>query len=247
LKKAEANLQAAGITTAFGDPGELTKPENLVPDPSKLGSPEKQKNLEESIVQLNTVLSEIEQEAEASPSITVSNTAPIGSISDRGLVHFYLGLAYLYDAMSRLLISDDPAETFIIKYDLNAPSGEWFTFDISKAVKAKLDATKNPQDYPLAFTEKERQAIIDAVDLISGAAVKPTAQNIQPQTSSVDRPPYLWSAVWHFERAIELFGQYNSEIKKALEDFNDQIYEFESIIKNDVGTWGFTYTPAQWR
>ena len=238
LKSAEQNLKSAGIPISFDDPGQLAKPEELVPELKSLGTVEKQKNLEEAINQLNTVLSELEQEAKLAP--------PIGSVSDLGMVHFYLGLAYVLDAISRLLLSDDPNTTFIIEYDPKA-SSDWFKLDISKEVKAKLDATKNPLEYPLAFTVKERQAIIDAVDLINDAIVKPKDKNIQPQSSSVNGPPYLNSALWHFEKAIKLFAQYDPDLQDALEEFNAQIDKFESMLQQDSERWGFTYTSSPGR
>ena len=238
LKSAEQNLKSAGVPISFDDPGQLAKPEELVPDPKILGTVEKQKNLQEAITQLNIVLSELEQEAKLAP--------PIGSVSDLGMVHFYLGLAYVLDAISRLLISDDPNTTFIIEYDPKA-SSDWFKFDISKEVKAKLDATKNPLEYPLAFTVKERQAIIDAIDLVNDAVVRPTDKNIPPQSSSVNGPPYLNSAIWHFEKAIDFFGQYAPNYRDAIDKFNVQIGKFESMLQNDSEKWGFTYTSSPGR
>lgn len=235
LKEAEKNLKDVGVTVSFDDPGELAHPENLVPKPKDIANPEKQKKLEASITQLNIVISEIEQEAKM---------APIGSVSDRGIVHFYLGVAYLLDAVSRLLISDDPKTTFIIEYNPDASFGNWFTYGISNELKAKLDATKNPLDYPLAFTEKERQAIIDAADLISNAVVKPKSPNIQPQSSTVNGPPYLQSALWHFKIAAKLMGEYNTELRDALQDFNDQVDSFESLLQQNSESWGFTYTKS---
>ncbi|MEK7399876.1 MAG: hypothetical protein AAB116_23280 [Candidatus Poribacteria bacterium] len=236
LKEAEKNLKEVGVIVSFDDPGELAHPENLVPKPSDVASPEKQKKIENAITQLNIVISEIEQEAKMAP--------PIGSLSDRGLAHFYLGVAYLLDAISRLLISDDPNVDFIIEYNPDASFGNWFTYGISNELKAKLDATKNPLDYPLAFTEKERQAIIDAVDLISNAVAKPKSPKIQPQSSTVNGPPYLQSAIWHFKLAAKLMGEYNAELRDALQDFNDQVDSFESLLQQNAESWGFTYTSS---
>ncbi|MGB9595055.1 MAG: hypothetical protein ACPL7B_02135 [Candidatus Poribacteria bacterium] len=237
LKEAEKNLKDVGVIVSFKDPGELAHPQNLVPKPENIASQEKQKKIADAIVQLNIVISEIEQEAKLAP--------PIGSVSDRGIVHFYLGLAYLLDAISRLLISDDPKTTFIIEYNPNANSGEWFTYGISNETKAKLDSIKNPLEYPNAFTEKERQAIIDALDLINDAVVKPKSPDIKPQSSTVNGPPYLHSAIWHFKKAIGLLGEYNAELRDALKDFNSQIDKFESIIKQNAELWGFSYTSSQ--
>ncbi len=246
LRIAEDNLIAVGVKMSFDDPGELTQPEKFIPKLSDLASQDKQKKLESVIEQLNIVISELEQQKLA-PSVTHSSYQKIGSISDMALAHFYIGIAYLLDAISRLLLSDDMAETFILDYNPYADYGNWFTFDISKEVKAKLDATKNPLDYPLAFTEKERQEIINAIKLISGASVKPSSPNISPQSPSVKDPPYKHSAIWHFEKSVSLFSQYNPEIKKALDDFNEQIDRFESMLQKDSSQWGFIYTKAEWR
>jgi len=237
LKQAKTYLNSAGVETSFGDPSMLTRPEDFIPQPNELASKDKQENLQKAIEQLNIVLSEIEQGASLAPSL-----APIGSLSDRGIVHFYLGLAYILEAISRLLISDDPDTTFILTYDPNANMGEWFTYGISSKTKAKLDAIKNPMEYPTAFTEKERQAIIDAVDLISNALVKPASASILPQTSSVEGSPYIHSAIWHFEQAVLLLSEYSPDLKKALQDFNKEIERFEEILQENAIMWGFTYT-----
>ena len=238
LREAEANLEAAGISLSFDEPGELLYPENLLPDPSNLGNTEKRKNLEEAIEKLNIVLAELEREV---PEGT------LGSISDRALVHFYLGFAYFFDAISRLLISDDPSETFIIKFDPVKPCNRFYTFDISPIVRAKLYAAKDPLEYPLAFTVKERQAIMDTADLIDDAIVKPEALNIQPQFSSVDKPPYSKYAIWHFQRAANLFGQYKPDLRDALEDFNACLENWRAGLQNNLEKWSFTYTVPPWR
>ncbi|MGQ9609799.1 MAG: hypothetical protein ACUVWN_10870 [bacterium] len=246
LREAENNLIAVGVKTSFDDPGELAQPEKFIPKLSELANQDKQKKLQYAIEQLNIVISELEQKKLA-PSTISSSFQTIGSESDKALVHFYLGIAYLLDAVSRLLLSDDPAETFILDFDPDATYGNWFTFDISKEVKEKLDSTKNPSNYPLAFTEKERQAIIDTIKLISDSYVKPSSPSINPQSPSVKDPPYKHSAIWHFEQSTIFFGQYNPEIKNALDDFNEQINEFESKLQKDSIKWGFTYTKASWR
>lgn len=246
LRKAEDNLIAVGVKMSFEDPGELTQPEKFIPKLIDLASQDKQKKLEEAIGQLNIVISELERKKPA-PSAFEYYYDTIGSTSDMALLNFYIGVAYLLDAISRLLISDDPNETFILDFNPDTTYGNWFTFDISKEVKEKLDNTKNPLDYPLAFTEKERQEIINAIKLISDALVKPSSPNIQPQSPSVKDPPYKNSAIWHFEKSISLFSQYNPEIKKSLDDFNKQIKEFESMLQKDSNKWGFTYTKASWR
>jgi hypothetical protein len=242
LKEAQRNLNLAGVKTTFDDPGALSKPADFIPVPSELARVDRQENLNRAIEQLNIVVSELDQEVQSGSSFE-----PAGSLSDRGIVHFYLGLSYILEAISRLLLSDDPETTFILEYDPNAPTGVWFTYDISQETKTKLDSTTNPLDYPLAFTIKERQAIIDAIDLISDATAKPSSARIQPQASSVNGPPYIHSAIWHFIQAINLLGEYNPELRQSLQDFNDQIDKFESLLQTKAKSWGFSYTKASWR
>jgi len=242
LKQAESYLKLAGLKISFDDPGELAKPEDLIPKPNEIASKEKQEYIQKAIEQLNIVVSEIEQEAALAPAL-----APIGSLSDRGIAHFYLGLAYILDAISRLLTSDDPATTFVLTYDPDAEMGEWFKYGITLETQAKLDAVKNPLDYPLVFTLKDRQAIIDAIDLIGDAAVKPASASIQPQTSSVNGPPYLHSAIWHFEKAVFLLSEYAPDLKEPLQEFIDEVDNFESILHENAERWGFTYSSAPGR
>lgn len=238
LREAETKLESAGIILSFGEPGELMHPENLIPDPDDLAGVDKQEKFEEVIHQLNIVLAEIESEAQVDTSC---------SVSDQALVNFYLGFVYLFDSISRLLNSDDPAETFIIGFDPDASNNYWYTFDVSSATHAKLDATKDPLDYPLAFTAKERQAIIDAADLIDDAVVKPKDPEIQPQLSSVHRPPYSNYAIWHFDRAARLFGEYQSEVTEALNEFNESVEDMRERLQDGAQSWGFTYTLPPWR
>ena len=238
LMEAEAALEAAGFPMTFDEPGELIHLENFIPDPDDLGDPQKLRDFEEAIKHLNTVLSELEQEA---------GTGYLGSTSDRALVHLYLGFAYVFDAMSRLLISDDPAETFVIGGSTDATGGSWYSFGVSPAVKLKLSTTEDPLDYPLAFTVRERQAVIDATDLIDDAVVKPKAPDIQPQLSSVRGSPYSGYAIWHFQRAATLFGDYEDAVGDALEDFNEQIDAMRTRLQGESETWGFTYSLPPWR
>lgn len=233
LKKAEARLESAGISFSLDEPGDLLTPEELIPSPEELGDAEKQANFEEAIFQLNTVLTELERQGES---------CVLSSISDRALVHLQLGFIYSFDAISRLLLSDDPEETFIIEINAD-PNNFWYTLDVSPAVHAALDATEDLLEYPLAFTVQERQAIIDAADLIDDAVMKPREPNIQPQFSSVDRQPYTGSAVWHFQKAANLFGQYNPEMADTLEEFNKTFEQMRAILQANAEVWGFTYIP----
>ncbi len=234
LKEAEIALEAAGFKIFLDEPGDLMHPEDMIPDPAELGDAEKQANFEESIVQLNIVLFELERQIEGEP---------IGSISDRALVHLYLGFAYCFDAISRLLISDDPEETFIIERNTDDPDNPWYTFGVSSAVQAELDATEDPLEYPLVFTVQERQAIIDAADLIDDAVVKPKEPGIQPQFSSVDRPPYTRYAVWHFQKAADLFGQYSSEVMDTVNMLNEALEDMRAMLQEQAEGWGFIYIP----
>jgi len=236
IKEVEAKLEAMGLSLSFEEPGDLILLEKLIPDPSVLADKIKQKDFEEIIGQLNIVLAELEQEGPNSP---------LGSVSDMALVHLYLGLVYVFDAMSRLQISDDPAETFVIEN--NTQDEFWYSFGVSPATKAELDAVQDPLDYPLVFTPGERQAIIDAADLIDDAIVKPIAPEIQPQLSSVDRPPYSKYAIWHFEKAAVLFGQYKPDVKDALDDLNESLDNMRAEIQARAESWGFTYTLPPWR
>ncbi len=236
LKEAEAKLEAMGLSLSFEEPGDLVVPEKLIPDPSVLADEIKQEDFEEIIGKLNVVLAELEQEGPNSP---------LGSVSDMALVHLYLGLVYVFDAMTRLQISDDPAEMFVIEN--NTQGGFWYSFGVSPATKAELDAVQDPLDYPLVFTPEERQAIIDAADLIDDAIVKPRAPEIQPRLSSVDRPPYSKYAIWHFEKAAILFGQYKPDVKDALDDLNESLDDMRSEIQARSESWGFTYTLPPWR
>ncbi len=238
LREAEAKLESVGIVLSFDEPGELVHPENLIPDPADLAGEEKQRTFEEVIDQLNMVLAEIEREAQVDTSC---------SVSDQALVHLYLGFAYIFDSISRLLNSDDPGETFIIGFDPDASNSQWYTFDVSLATHAKLDATQDPLYYPLAFTTKERQAIIDAADLMDDAVAKPVSPKIKPRISSVHRPPYSNYAIWHFDRAASLFGEYQPEVMDALNEFNESVEDMRKQLQNGAESWGFTYTLPPWR
>jgi len=234
LRKAEAELAAAGISFSLDEPGALMNPEDLIPAPVDLEDAEKQLNFEEAIAQLNIALAEIEGRDEA---------GVIGSVSDRALIHFHLGFMYCFDAVSRLLLSDNPQETFVIEHNPNDLDNPWYNFDISPDTQAELNATEDPLEYPLAFTFEERQAIIDAADLLDDAALKPKEPNIQPQFSSVDRQPYTGSAIWHFQKAASLFGQYESEVMDALNTFNEELEGMRALLQAHAEEWGFIYTP----
>ncbi|MBD3183996.1 hypothetical protein GF312_17055 [Candidatus Poribacteria bacterium] len=234
LKEAELMLKEAGLDISFEEPGELLEPEDMIPDLKDLEDPEKKEKIEEAIGLLNTALNELDAERDA-------------SISDQALLHLYLGFLYMFDAMSRLLISDDPAETFILEFEPGETQEPWYSFEISQKVQNDLASMADPIEYPLAFTVKERQAIIDAMDLIDDAIVKPLSPDILPQFSSVDRPPYYRYALWHFNKAAALFGQYKPEIMDAMDEFNRELDKFRRIFQDKSEMWGFTYNLPPWR
>ncbi|MFC1715418.1 hypothetical protein ACFL6S_17245 [Candidatus Poribacteria bacterium] len=234
LEEAAERLTAAGVSLSFDEPGDLLHPEDLIPEPEDLADTGKQANFEEAIAQLNTALAELEQQ---------SGSNVLGSISDRALVHLQLGFIYTFDAVSRLLLSDDPKETFVIKRDLDDPDNPWYTFGVSPAVEAELDATGDSREYPLVFTVEERQAIIDAADLMDDAVVKPLEPNIQPQHSSVNRQPYTGSAIGHFQKAANLFGQYKPEIMDSIDELNESLEEMRVMLQKQAEGWGFIYIP----
>jgi len=231
LKEAEARLAAADVSFSLDDPGDLLTPEELIPSPEELGDAEKQANFEEAIAQFNIVLTELERQGES---------CVLSSISDRALVHLQLGFIYSFDAISRLLLSDDPEETFIVEFSTD-PDNFWYNVDVSPAVRAALSATEDSLEYPLAFTVQERQAIIDAADLIDDAVVKPMEPNIQPQFSSVDRQPYTRSAIWHFQKAANLLEQYNPEMADTTEAFNETFEKMRAMLQVNAEKWGFIY------
>ncbi len=233
LWEAEAKLAAADVSFSLDEPGDLLTPEELIPSPGELGDAKKQANFEEAIAKLNTALTELERQGES---------CVLSSISDRALLHLQLGFIYSFDAISRLLLSDDPEETFIVEFSTDSDNF-WYNLDVSPAIYAALDATKDPLEYPLVFTVKERQAIIDAADLIDDAAVKPREPNIQPQFSSVDRQPYTGSAIWHFQKAANLFEQYNPEMANTAEEFNKTFDKMKVMLQMNAEKWGFIYIP----
>ena len=153
-------------------------------------------------------------------------------------MHLHLGLSYIFDGISRLLIADEASQTFIVELT----EDELYTFNVSPNIKAKLDAARKPEDSLLTFTTDEREAIMDFAYLLDGAVVRPSISNIQPQSSSVNRPPYSRYAIWHFQKAVSLFSQYDSEIQKSLRDFNSLIDKLRSVIQEKCLSWGFTYT-----
>lgn len=235
LKEAVARLEAADVSFSLDEIGDLTNLQDLIPPPEDLADAAKQANFEKAIAQLNITLSELERQG---------GSCVQSSISDRALVHLHLGFIYYLDAMSRLLISDDPEETFIIEPVNDDPDNPLRTFDVSQPVHDVLDATEDPREYPLAFTVKERQAITDVADLIDDAVVKPLEPNIQPQHSSVDRQPYTGSAIGHLQKAASLFGQYNPELTDTVEEINEWLEEARAALQESAEEWGLTYIPS---
>lgn len=231
LKEAEAMLKAAGVPLNFDDPGMANHPERLMPEPENLRDPDKQRNFELAIEQMNVVFEELEREFQLDNSC---------SVSDMALLHLHLGLVYIFDGVSRLLISDGPPQTFVIKRGNFLE--ELYTFDVTPDTKAKLDNARQPEEFLNAFTEKERQGIMDLLDLLDDAVITLSVPNMQPRNSSVNRHPYSRYAIWHFRKAASLFGQYDPKIQKSLEDFNGMVDEMRARIQEKTESWGFIYT-----
>lgn len=229
LKEAEANLKAAGVPLSFDDPSQVTHPESFLPDPETLKDTEKQRLFEAAIEKFNIALEELDRDFSDDSSC---------SVSDRALLHLHLGLVYILDAISRFLISDESPQTFVVERDPDL----LYRIDVTPDTKVKLDAAKTPEEHLLVFTTSERQGIIDFFDLLDDAVVRPTVPNIQPQSSSVNRPPYSRYAVWHLQKAMVLFSQYDPEIQESIKDFNALVEYMRATIQVKSVSWGFTYT-----
>lgn len=231
IRKAEAAMEDIGVEMAFDDLSNLENVRSQLPDPQELQKPATRDKLAEASSAFYVALDAYDVEL---PPETLVPTAPQAKLatlseSDQALVHLYLGYLTSLDALARLAAAG--GDLYEISYPNDLNSGEIYKFEFLVSIDGM-----SPQEVLALFNAEQRQAVLDALDLLAGAVIA-----AEGQISQVDHDVYRRSVFFHLERVSELARNLSPEIQAALADFEESITTHLLVeILTEVETrWGF--------
>ena len=271
LNRAEAAMEKAGVDINFSDVGSLANLSAILPNPLELGLLEDQTLLQQGIGALYEVLDAVGENVPIAQA--PANPAQEGfkiSAPDLALVHVHLGYLYVLEAVRILTregwgkdgVPDTADDLFRITFPENPELEnltEVYQFELTERGQAKFDEIENnpgsrPEDYLKEFRASERQAIIDALMLLTGAKVKVSAfpdvndadgQPITEQRAQVDRAICRQDALFHLERALDKAEEIAPDLADEFDEFNEIIAEaFAEDFLDQTLQWGFEIENA---
>ena len=268
LNRAEAAMQRAGIDLQLSDIGTLGHLTTILPSPQQLGALEDQAVIQDPIRAMYEVLDAIGQPQVARAPANPAQIDPEISKSDLVLVHIHLAYLYVLDAVRIVTItgwgedgepntSDDfcrisfPQESAL--EDVKAVE-EIYVFELTERIQAifdtiEADPNSRPEDYLQLFSESQRQAILDALQLLLGAEVEISAfpnligsdgKPITEQINSVDREICRQDALFHLQAALDIGRDIAPDFEEAIDEFNEIIIDaFAEDFLDQILEWGF--------
>ena len=269
LNRAQAAMQRAGIDLQLSDIGTLGHLATILPSPQQLGVLEDQAVIQDAIRAMYEVLDAIGQQqvAQAAPA-NPTQVDPEISKSDLVLVHIHLAYLYVLDAVRIVTItgwgkdgepntSDDFCRiSFPEEFALEDVKGleEIYVFELTERIQAifdtiEADPNNRPEDYLQLFSESQRQAILDALQLLLGAEVEISAfpsligsdgKPITEQINSVDLEICRQDALFHLQAALDIGRDIAPDFEEAIDEFNEIIVEvFAEDFLDQILEWGF--------
>ena len=234
LQKAEEALKAANADISFDDIANLDNLRDVLPDPNELATAESQANLESAISGFYEVFDTLQISLD--PIELAALEAPAGEIqqielstSDLALIHLYLGYAYTLDAIARIQAAG--GDLYTIEYDPNAGSGQIYKFTLLKDVR-----NLTPQQTLALFDDKQKQAVLDMIALLTGGKVN--AEGLRP---SLNLDIYRRSALYHLAKAAELAKDISPQLVRAMDDLQTTIESKLTVeLLAQVESWGYT-------
>ncbi|MBM3214168.1 hypothetical protein FJZ36_04555 [Candidatus Poribacteria bacterium] len=238
LAAAEAALKAANIEISFENVSELDSLREVLPDPDELAKPETQDNLEVAITEFYNVFDAMEVSLDPLELMALERNVPASpaqlkdlglSTSDQALVHLYLGYLYALDAVSRLQQAGE--DLFQIAYPRDLVSGKVYEFQLLVDIQGM-----SPDEVIALFGPEQRQAVLDAVALLTGGKI-----NVGGLTPDLDPTVFRRSAIYHVAQAVLLANEISPQLKNALDDLDTTVNEqLAAEILREVESWGFT-------
>jgi hypothetical protein len=235
LSEAERLMELAGVAIDFDDASQLQNLEGNLPDPNDLNDPEVQANIEGAIGAFNTVFDAMgttlpEEKLVPFQAPAQGNRPPVSlSTSDESMILVYLAYLTSLDAVS--ILTQVGGDLFQIEYPASFDTGEVYDFALN------LDTeSMDPDEILERFGPEQRQAVLDAVMILTGGVVSADGQR-----ADLDRDLHRRSALFYLNLAAERIAADSAEVADAIAELRTTVNEQLSLeILRELSGWGFT-------
>jgi hypothetical protein len=236
LAEAERLMELAGVAIDFDDASQLENLEGNLPAPSTLADPAVQENIEGAIQSFNDVFDAFgtnlpteELVDYAAAPAQLGDTALSLSTSDESMILVYLAYLTSLDAVS--MLTQVGGDLFQVGFPANYDTGEVYDFAVNLDVE-----NMDPDEVLDRFGEDQRQAVLDAVQILTGGIVSAAGQR-----ANIDGSLHRRSALFYLNLAAERIAENSAEVEEAIGELRDTVNEQLSLeILRDLEGWGFT-------
>ncbi|MBT3270209.1 hypothetical protein HN371_23890 [Candidatus Poribacteria bacterium] len=235
LANAERLMEQAGVAIDFDDASQLENLQENLPNPNELKDPAVQENIEGAIGSLNEVFDVMGTTLPAEELVPFGAPAqgnlPQVSLSTSDEAMILVHLAYLTSLDAVSMLAQVGGDLFQIEYPASFDTGEVYEFVLN------LDTSSMDPDEILArFGDEQRQAMLDAVMILTGGVV--SAAGRRPD---VDGNLHRRSGLFYLNLAAERIAENSAEVEDAIGELRDTVNKNLSLeILQELGAWGFT-------
>ncbi|GIX07276.1 MAG: hypothetical protein KatS3mg115_1679 [Candidatus Poribacteria bacterium] len=252
LLTAETAMERADVQLDLDKIGSLRSLKEELPAPEALTSPRVQQELQTAIDSFyevfeatGTSLDPIELYTLEEPLFIDTLEAPLFqedgqelieefaeelglSRTDEAMIHFYLSYLYTLNAVG--ILAEAGGELYEIRYSPEADSANVYDFVFKQNVEGL-----RPREVLALFNDQQRQAMVNAIRLLTGGTVR--AEEVLPQ---LDEALYQRSALFHLNEAAERLGEVAPDLKAAIDELRDSVDRelIEELIRQ-LESWGF--------
>lgn len=252
--KAQAAIDLTGIGIDLSELSDLGNLESILASPAQLEA------LPETAIQdaIGAMYSVLDASGEqipsaeglallASPARATGSTDSILSETDQILMHINLAYFYISDAVR--LLQTEKGDLFEVGFE----DGQ-YDFHLTPAAEQKFKNLQS-EEYIRQFSAEQRQAVIDAVVLLTSAKIKVLEQPgvkdindklIQDQVLSIDRKVSRQDALFHLDRGLQMATELAPDLAKSINELNKNVADvFTEKMLDKVTEWGFTITNKE--
>ena len=247
--KAQAAIDQTGIGINLSELSDLGNLESI------LASPEQLEALPETAIQdaIGAMYSVLDASGEqipsaegisllASPARATESTDSILSETDQILMHINLAYFYISDAIR--LLQTEKGDLFEVGFE----DGQ-YDFYLTPQAEQKFKNLQS-EEYIRQFSAEQRQAVIDAVVLLTSAKIKVLEQPgvpdidgklIQDQVLSIDRKISRQDVLFHLDRGLQMAKELAPDLEKSINELNKNVADvFTEEMLDKVAEWGFS-------
>jgi hypothetical protein len=178
----------------------------------------------------------------ASPARATESTDSILSETDQILMHINLAYFYISDAIR--LLQTEKGDLFEVGFE----DGQ-YDFHLTPQAEQKFKNLQS-EEYIRQFSAEQRQAVIDAVVLLTSAKIKVLEQPgvpdidgklIQDQVLSIDRKISRQDVLFHLDRGLQIAKELAPDLEKSINELNKNVADvFTEKMLDKVSEWGFS-------